>query len=103
MKRLLTYLIAILIFPQVISAVILVHKPKETFSVSQTYVIPHKGNKGLSCAAPDIWKTYNRHKQSKSTQMLARNTRLRMPVGNTKCLAKGKMAQNPYRRLAQAE
>ncbi len=61
MKRLFTYIIAIALFPQVISAVNLVSRPQKSFSASQTCVITHNAHKSISCLAPNIWSAYNAH------------------------------------------
>jgi hypothetical protein len=63
MKRTFIYLIALLLFPQVVSAVILAHKPVRTFPVQQavavTYVTPAKVQKRTSHFAPHVFISYN--------------------------------------------
>lgn len=110
MKRLFSYLIAIMLFPQVSSAVILVQKPQKTFSVSQTYVITHNTHKSVSCIAPNIWAAYNTHNQNNAHMMLSRNVGPQKHIdqqkyagGSTKYLAGGRMEQISNRRLAQVE
>lgn len=102
MKRLLTYLMAIMLFPQIVSAVILVNKPKKSFSLSQTCVVTHNRHKTPSCTAPYIWVAYNAHKQSK-VQVLSRNVRALKLTEKVRYLANGSPARKKNIRLAQAE
>ncbi len=102
MKRLLIYLTAIMLFPQLISAVILVHKPEQSFSVSQTCVVTHKTCKKPSCTAPHIWVAYNAHKQTGS-QVLNRSLRRQKPAERARYLARGNASQRTNNRLAQAQ
>ena len=62
MKRLFAYIIAILLFPQLISAVILVPRPIKPFSLSQTYIVP-KDQKCKNLLAPNVWLSNRTQKQ----------------------------------------
>ena len=59
MKRLFAHLIALMLFPQVISAVILVPRPQKAFSVSQTYVVSNRGHENMSDITSKVWLSRN--------------------------------------------
>lgn len=117
MKRFITYLIAIALFPQVISAVILVSKPQKTFSISQTYVITHNPHKCISCLAPNIWAAYNahdhngdwkvenvqHHNEQNKPEMLSKNFCQQKSATGMRQLFGGRIVPNSQQRLAQAQ
>ena len=117
MKRFITYLIAIALFQQVISAVILVSKPQKTFSISQTYVITHNPHKCISCLAPNIWIAYNAHNhngewkienvqhqnEQNKPEMLSKNFCQQKSTISMRHLFGGRMDHISQQRLAQAQ
>ena len=58
MKRFFAHLIVLMLFPQVIFAVILVPRPIKPFSLSQTYIVP-KDQYCKSYIAPNVWSSSN--------------------------------------------
>lgn len=64
MKRLFAYIIATVLFSQVMFAVILVQKPAKGFSLSQTYIVPARNCKNKSYFAPKLWLSQHCKKQN---------------------------------------
>ena len=103
-----------MLFPQIISAVILVSKPVRNFSVSQTYIAPTKEFKNRSYFAPKLWLSHHCKNQNVdwNTDRLSRSKRLRshdmlniyicqyksLPAGKK---TSGKLVQGSERRLSQ--
>ena len=63
MKRLFVYLLVVMLYPQVISAVILVPKPTKHFTMSQTRIVPIQEHKDKSYYAPGVWTSHHSLKQ----------------------------------------
>jgi hypothetical protein len=92
MKRLFTYLLALILFPQVISAVILVKKPVKTFSLSHTYIVPINVHKSKSYYAPSVWSSHHSLKQEEKqiVEHLAQQVRFNTHDANERSLCQNK-------------
>ena len=75
MKRIFAQLITILLFPQVISAVILVPRPQKPSTVSQTYVVSNRIQNHTCESAPGIWYSHNDHNRDWNTDNLPNQAR----------------------------
>lgn len=114
MKRLFAHLIALMLFPQVISAVILVPRPQKAFSVSQTYVVSDRGYEKINNITSNIWLSRNNYRLNGkwhvgSLQYQERHNNSNISekhLCQDKTLSYGKhmivrMGQSPYKRLCQ--
>ena len=92
MKRFFTYLLALVLFPQVMSAVILVKKPVKTFSLTHTYIVPINVHKSKSYYAPSVWYSHHSLKQEekKIVEHLAQQVRHNTQEMNERSLCQNK-------------
>lgn len=115
MKRTLVYFLALVLFPQVVSAVILAHKPEKNFPVQQdvtvTYITPAKVQKYTSHFAPHVFLSYNCCRQNAELGKNIPHTRLGNTYMNNKkycrqkplpCNLSARADYSSYRKLCQA-
>ena len=103
-----------MLFPQIISAVILVSKPVRNISMTQTYIAPAKEFKNRSYFAPKLWLSHHCKNQNVdwNTDQISRPKRptshdmLNRYICQYKSLSagrktSGKLIQGSDRRLSQ--